>query len=59
MESYNIKDIENQLKFTRNHLVAFALLVGCDYLPKGVPKIGVETTLKLFKTLGDKDVLSR
>lgn len=59
VESYNIKDIENQIKLNRRHLVAFALLVGCDYLPKGVPKIGVETTLKLFKILGEKDALSR
>jgi flap endonuclease GEN len=30
-------DIEEKLDLDREKMVALALLVGCDYVPKGVP----------------------
>ncbi|XP_014770736.2 flap endonuclease 1, partial [Octopus bimaculoides] len=59
VESYTMQDIEQQLPLTQEKLVAFALLTGCDYQPKGIPQVGVETTLKLLMALTNRDVLSR
>ena len=47
--SYNILDIEKHLGMSRDNLIAMALLLGCDYLPDGVPGVGQETVIKLLK----------
>ena len=40
-------------------MIALALLLGCDYLPAGVPGVGKETTVKLFTSLPGVDLLDR
>ena len=48
METYNICDIEDKIGLDREKMVALALLVGCDYVPKGVPGVGIEKASKLL-----------
>jgi 5'-3' exonuclease len=40
-------------------MIALALLLGCDYLPAGVPGVGKETAVKLFTSLPGVDLLNR
>lgn len=40
-------DVESSLSLYRNHLIALALLIGCDYCPKGVPGVGKTQAVKL------------
>lgn len=40
-------------------MIALALLLGCDYLPAGVPGVGKETVVKLFTSLPGVDLLNR
>ncbi|XP_014669433.1 PREDICTED: flap endonuclease GEN homolog 1-like isoform X2 [Priapulus caudatus] len=58
VDAYTTDDIERSLGLSRRHLVALALLIGCDY-HDGVPHIGKEKALLLFKTLGEDDPLDR
>ena len=51
--------IEQSLHLDRERLVALALLLGCDYQPKGVPGIGKEMALKLLKELQLDNILER
>ena len=59
VESYEMSDIENELGIDRDGLVALALLLGCDYVPKGVPGIGYANAIKLMETLRGRNVLKR
>ena len=43
-----MSDIEKHLGMPRDNLIAMALLLGCDYLPDGVPGVGRETVIKLL-----------
>lgn len=52
-------DIEEKLHLDRSSLVALGLLIGCDYVPKGVPGIGVANAMRLLQTLHGKDVIIR
>lgn len=52
-------DVEERLGLSRDKLVAMALLLGCDYLPKGVPGVGVERVIKLMNALPSYNVLER
>lgn len=54
-----MKDVEERLGLTREKLVAMALLLGCDYLPKGVPGVGVERAVKLMNSLPSCNILER
>jgi len=45
--------------FAREHLIALALLIGCDYCPKGVPGIGVAQASKFCKETASNEVLDR
>ncbi|XP_052065725.1 flap endonuclease GEN homolog 1-like [Mytilus californianus] len=54
VEIYSICDIEQKLDLNREKMVALALLVGCDYVPKGVPGVGIEKASKLLA--GYKDI---
>lgn len=51
MESYTIEDIKDQLNLDRERLVALAVLLGCDYLPKGVPSVGRELAMRFMSAL--------
>ena len=52
-------DIKTSLGLDRQGLVGLALLLGCDYLPKGVPGVGREMALKLFTELSSENILVR
>jgi len=44
----------------RERLVALAVLLGCDYLPRGVPSVGRDLAMKFFSSLTAVDsVLER
>ena len=51
VEVYNMDNIESKLNMNREKLVAMALFLGCDYLPKGVPGVGKEQVTKLVQFL--------
>ncbi|XP_061178146.1 flap endonuclease GEN homolog 1-like [Saccostrea echinata] len=59
VECYSMTDVEERLGLTREKLIAMALLLGCDYLPKGVPGVGVERVVKLMNSLTTPNVLKR
>ncbi|XP_070588954.1 flap endonuclease GEN homolog 1 isoform X2 [Erythrolamprus reginae] len=59
VDCYLIADIEENLGCTRESLIGLAILLGCDYLPKGVPGVGKEQALKLIKTLKGQSLLQR
>ncbi|XP_064603364.1 flap endonuclease GEN homolog 1-like isoform X2 [Liolophura sinensis] len=59
VESYCGEDIEKSLGLGQEGLVGLALLLGCDYLPKGVPGVGKEQVLKLVKLLEGVNILDR
>jgi len=44
-------DIREQLHLDRECLVALAVLLGCDYLPKGVPSVGRDLAMKFLSNL--------
>ena len=53
-------DINEQLHLDRERLVALAVLLGCDYLPKGVPSVGRDLAMKFLSSLPTADsVLER
>ena len=54
-----MSDIEEVLGMDREGLVALGLLLGCDYVPKGVPGIGYANAIKLMETLRGRRVLKR
>ena len=55
---YHMDDIERDLGLSRQHLVAYGILSGCDYY-EGVKGIGQEFSLRLFKELQGEDILER
>ncbi|OWF56582.1 Flap endonuclease GEN-like 1 [Mizuhopecten yessoensis] len=59
VESYSMSSIESRLGLDRQKMVAIALLLGCDYLPKGVPGVGVDKATKLLTTLQGYSILDR
>lgn len=52
-------EIEKHLGMSRDNLIAVALLLGCDYLPDGVPGVGRETVIKLLKENRGVNLLQR
>lgn len=59
VESYAMKDVERTLCMDREKLVALGLLLGCDFVPQGVPGVGRETALKFMAELRGCSVLDR
>ncbi|XP_076115859.1 uncharacterized protein LOC143083485 isoform X2 [Mytilus galloprovincialis] len=59
VEIYRVHDIEQKLDLNREKMVALALLVGCDYVPKGVPGVGIEKASKLLAGYNDVSPLRR
>ena len=43
----------------RDNLVAFAVLVGCDYLPQGVQGVGKKKAMELISTVNHSSLLDR
>ncbi|XP_040454854.1 flap endonuclease GEN homolog 1 [Falco naumanni] len=59
LDCYTISSIKEKLGCDRESLIGLAVLLGCDYLPKGVPGVGKEQALKLIETLRGQNLLQR
>ncbi|XP_054422494.1 flap endonuclease GEN homolog 1 [Pteronotus mesoamericanus] len=59
VDCYTTSSIKSQLGLDRDALVGLAILLGCDYLPKGVPGVGKEQALKLIQILKGQSLLQR
>lgn len=59
VESFNMADIEDQTHLYREHMIALALLIGCDYCPKGVPGVGKTQALKLCLQVPRHEILKK
>ena len=59
MKRYTMEDIRGKLKLDRRRLVAYALMVGCDFTD-GIPGVGKAGAVKLLESLSDEgDMLER
>ncbi|XP_014933858.3 flap endonuclease GEN homolog 1 isoform X2 [Acinonyx jubatus] len=59
VDCYTMPSIKSKLGLDREALVGLAILLGCDYLPKGVPGVGKEQALKLIQILKGQSLLQR
>lgn len=59
VETYTSEDIESTLGLQRQHMIALALLVGCDYDTKGVLGIGCSHAMRLVSAFSNEEVLDR
>ncbi|NXL61541.1 GEN endonuclease, partial [Chordeiles acutipennis] len=59
LDCYTMSSIEEKLGCDRESLIGLAVLLGCDYLPKGVPGVGKEQALKLINALQGQNLLQR
>ncbi|XP_036891339.1 flap endonuclease GEN homolog 1 [Sturnira hondurensis] len=59
VDCYTMSSIKSQIGLDRDALVGLAILLGCDYLPKGVPGVGKEQALKLIQILKGQSLLQR
>ncbi|XP_061410502.1 flap endonuclease GEN homolog 1 isoform X2 [Lethenteron reissneri] len=59
VERYCVDRIRRELGLDRDALIGLAVLLGCDYLPKGVKGIGKELALKLIHSLQGESLLNR
>eukprot|EP00249_Psilotum_nudum_P036985 c920_g1_i1 orf=520-2589(-) len=59
VETYSAADIESVLGLHREHLIALALLAGCDYNMQGVTGIGCNNAMRLVCTIPKQDILDR
>ncbi|XP_025310393.1 flap endonuclease GEN homolog 1 isoform X1 [Canis lupus dingo] len=59
VDCYTASSIKSKLGLDRDALVGLAILLGCDYLPKGVPGVGKEQALKLIQILKGQSLLQR
>ncbi|MBN3323240.1 GEN endonuclease, partial [Atractosteus spatula] len=59
LDCYKMEKIQSVLRLERETLVGLAILLGCDYLPKGIPGVGKEMTLKLIETLKGETLLQK
>ncbi|NWR59727.1 GEN endonuclease, partial [Bucorvus abyssinicus] len=59
LDCYTMSSIKEKLGCDRESLIGLAILLGCDYLPKGIPGVGKEQALKLIETLRGQNLLQR
>lgn len=59
VESYMMSDVESFLGLHREHLVALALLAGCDYNVHGVSGIGCQNAVRLIKVVPKDQIFER
>ncbi|NWU52356.1 GEN endonuclease, partial [Dromas ardeola] len=59
LDCYTMCSIKEKLGCDRESLIGLGILLGCDYLPKGVPGVGKEQALKLIETLRGQNLLQR
>ncbi|CAF0752125.1 unnamed protein product [Brachionus calyciflorus] len=55
IEEYKMDDIETQLGYNRESLIALGLFLGCDYDPKGIPGVGKEMACKFLNELKEQN----
>ncbi|XP_033638355.1 flap endonuclease GEN homolog 1-like [Asterias rubens] len=51
IECYSTDDIETKLGLDNDKLIALSLLLGCDYIPDGVPGIGKYQAIRLLNNI--------
>lgn len=49
-QDYSMNLIESKLELSRDKLIVMAVLLGCDYLPDGVPGVGKDSVLRVLST---------
>ncbi|XP_057855398.2 flap endonuclease GEN-like 1 isoform X2 [Cryptomeria japonica] len=59
IECYRASDIDTCLRLKRKHLIALALLVGCDYNSHGVPGIGLNTAVRITHLFQEEEILDK
>lgn len=59
MDKYSMSEIQSELKLDRHKLVSLAIILGCDYLPKGIPGVGKEKALKFLRNNPSMNILHR
>nr|XP_061806994.1 flap endonuclease GEN homolog 1-like [Nerophis lumbriciformis] len=59
VDCYKTSRVQTELRLSRENLVGLAILLGCDYIPKGIPGVGKEQALKLIKTIKGQTLLQR
>uniref|UniRef100_A0A8D3B1V7 Flap endonuclease GEN homolog 1 n=1 Tax=Scophthalmus maximus TaxID=52904 RepID=A0A8D3B1V7_SCOMX len=59
VDCYRTSRVQTELQLSRENLVGLAILLGCDYIPKGIPGVGREQALKLIQTLKGQTLLQR
>ncbi|NXC47784.1 GEN endonuclease, partial [Penelope pileata] len=59
LDCYTMSSIKEKLGCDRESLIGLAVLLGCDYLPKGIPGVGKEQALKLIEALRGQSLLQR
>ncbi|XP_040286906.1 flap endonuclease GEN homolog 1 [Bufo bufo] len=59
VDCYKVSAINARLGLDRESLVGLAILLGCDYVPKGLPGVGRELAMKFIKSLNGEGVLQR
>ncbi|XP_061602547.1 flap endonuclease GEN homolog 1 [Cololabis saira] len=59
VDCYQTSRVQTELYLSRENLVGLGILLGCDYIIKGVPGVGREQALKLIQTLQGQSLLQR
>uniref|UniRef100_A0A7I4ACV3 Flap endonuclease GEN-like 1 n=1 Tax=Physcomitrium patens TaxID=3218 RepID=A0A7I4ACV3_PHYPA len=59
IETYDAEDIKTILGLDREHMIALALLMGCDYNKKGVVGIGCNRAIRLVRSVSSNKVFDR
>ncbi|XP_070398918.1 flap endonuclease GEN homolog 1 isoform X1 [Nothobranchius furzeri] len=59
VDRYQASRVQADLRLSRENLVGLGILLGCDYIPKGVPGVGKEQALKLIEKLKGESLLER
>ncbi|TDH00475.1 hypothetical protein EPR50_G00188800 [Perca flavescens] len=59
VDCYRTSRVQTELQLSRENLVGLAILLGCDYIPKGIPGVGKEQALRLIQMLKGQTLLQR
>ncbi|KAF3849924.1 hypothetical protein F7725_019643 [Dissostichus mawsoni] len=59
VDCYKTSRVHTDLNISRENLVGLAVFLGCDYIPKGIPGVGREQSLKLIQMLKGQTILQR
>nr|XP_057913789.1 flap endonuclease GEN homolog 1 [Doryrhamphus excisus] len=59
VDCYKTSRVQSEVHLSRENMVGLAILLGCDYIPKGIPGVGKEQALKLIQTLEGQTLLQR